>query len=88
MQRGDAYQTSCIFFVPDHFKTQEMCIRTGEVDPWQPDNVSDHIKTQEGCDDAISKDLCWKYLIDIKKWGMKTLIMMRSLLRSNEYKQR
>ena len=41
-----------------------MCIRIGEVDPWQPEDVSDHIKTQDMCDDAISEDLCWKYLID------------------------
>ena len=41
------------FLIPDHFKTQEMCIKAAEVDPWQVDYIPDHFKTQEMCDKAV-----------------------------------
>ena len=44
------------FVVPDRFKAQEMCIKTAEVDPWQLDNVSDHLKTQQMCDKVYWED--------------------------------
>ena len=47
-------------YVPDHFKTQERCIKAVEEDPWQlldvpctVDYVPDQYKTQEKCDDAV-----------------------------------
>ena len=44
---------AAFFLVPDRFKTQEMCIKALEVDPWQLKNVPDHFKTQEMCDKAV-----------------------------------
>ena len=45
-----------IFLVPDRFKTQELCIKAFEVDPWQLHDVPDHFKTQEMCDNAVKDD--------------------------------
>ena len=39
--------------IPDHFKTQKMCIKAVEVDPWQLKDVPDHYKTQEMCDKSM-----------------------------------
>ena len=40
-------------FVPDHFKTQEMCIEAVcRVSLWL-DDVADHLRTQEMCDVAV-----------------------------------
>ena len=35
MRGGNACRAGRIFFIHDHFKTQEMCIRAVQVDPWQ-----------------------------------------------------
>ena len=52
-------------FVPDHFKTQEMCLKAFEVGLWQLKDVSDHFKTQEMCDDAVRRSLFYlKYVPD------------------------
>ena len=34
------------FFIPDHFKIQEMCIKAFEPDPWQLKYVPDWFMTQ------------------------------------------
>ena len=44
------------FLVPDHFKTQDMCIKALEADLWSLYDVPDHLKTQSMCDDAIKDD--------------------------------
>ena len=36
--------------IPDHFKTQEMCIKTVEADPSFLQLIPDHFKTQGICD--------------------------------------
>ena len=41
------------FLIPNHFKTQEVCINAIEKEPWQPKNVPDCLKTQEMCDKAV-----------------------------------
>ena len=47
---------AAFFLVPDRFKTQKMCIKVLEVDPWLLKDVPDHFKTQEMCDDAVWGD--------------------------------
>ena len=43
-----------LYALPDHFKTQLMCIKAvKKVDPWLLKYVPDHLKTQEMCDDAV-----------------------------------
>ena len=35
-----------VFLITDHLKTQDMCIKDAEVDPWQLHHVLDHFKIQ------------------------------------------
>ena len=42
-------------FIPDRFKTQEICIKALEVGLWELKDVPDHFKTQETCDDAVRR---------------------------------
>ena len=42
-------------FIPDCFKTQEMCIEALEVGLWQLKDIPDHFKTQDICDDAVRR---------------------------------
>ena len=42
-------------FIPDLFKTQEMCIETVKIDPFLLVCVSEHFKTQEMCNEAVCK---------------------------------
>ena len=44
------------FLVADRSKTQKMCIKALEVDPWQLKDVPDQYKTLEMCDDAVWGD--------------------------------
>ena len=39
--------------ISDHFKTQEMCNKTVEVDTWELKDVPNHFKTQEMCNKAV-----------------------------------
>ena len=39
--------------ISDHFKTQEMCKKTVEVDTWQLKDVPNHFKTQEMFNKAV-----------------------------------
>ena len=43
-------------FTPDRFKTQEMCIRGVEIDPWALGFVPDRYKTQEMCIIGVEVD--------------------------------
>ena len=45
-------------FLPDSFKTQEMCIKEVKEDPWDLLQVPDHFKTQVMCDNAVFEDPC------------------------------
>ena len=56
MQQRNAQKSKQLFLIPDRFKTQGMCIKGVEVDPWQLYNVPDHFKTQEMCDKAVRED--------------------------------
>ena len=44
------------FLVPDSFKTQEVCDKALDVDPWSLYNVPDQFKTQEMYDKAVKDD--------------------------------
>ena len=56
MKSCNAYQTNPIFYIPNCFKNKERCI---EIGPWQLHDVPDNFKTQEMCDDAVSRDSCF-----------------------------
>ena len=43
-------------FVPDIFKTQDMCDKALEVGQWSFEYVPDHFKTQSMCKKAVEKD--------------------------------
>ena len=47
---------AAFFLVPDRFKTQEICIKAAEADPWQLHSVLDDFKTQEMCDRVVRHD--------------------------------
>ena len=58
---------SAIFFlIPDRFKTQEMCIRAVNVDPWHLHDAPNHFKTQEISDKAARDHL--SYLRFVPDW--------------------
>ena len=40
-------------WAPDRFKTQEMCNKAVEKDPWALRFLPDHLKTQKMCNDAV-----------------------------------
>ena len=44
------------FFVPDCFKTQKLCIRALEVDPWALNDIPDYLKTQKMCNETVRND--------------------------------
>ena len=46
---------SAVFFlVPDRFKTEDMCIKAFEADPWSLCDIPDYLKTQKMYDKAIT----------------------------------
>ena len=49
---------AAFFHIRDCFKTQKMCIKALEVDPWQLGDIPDYFKTPKICDDVM-----WKTLI-------------------------
>ena len=49
-------EPAVFFLVPDHFKTEEMCIKALEAAIWQLKDVPDHFKTQEMCIKAVEVD--------------------------------
>ena len=44
---------AAFFLVPDCSKTQKVCIKTLEEDPWQLNDIPDYFKTQKMCDKAV-----------------------------------
>ena len=44
------------FLVPNHFKTEEMCIKALEVDPWRLYDIFDNLKTSKVCNKAVEDD--------------------------------
>ena len=53
-------------FIPDHLKTQKMCEKAVEEDPWWLYAVSDHFKTQEMCNKVVEVGP-WQ-LKDVSDW--------------------
>ena len=52
-------------YVPNHFRTQEMCERAVEENIWSVVYVPDQYKTQEMCDKAVEEYLrLLKYVPD------------------------
>ena len=47
-----------IIEIPNHLKTQEMCIEAVRIEPISLAYVPDHLKTQEMCNEAVCKKLC------------------------------
>ena len=48
---------------PDHYKTQEMCEKAVEKDPWRLYDVPDHFKTAEMFKKAVqSNPSCLEYV--------------------------
>ena len=43
-------------FISDIFKTQEMCIKALEVDPWLFKYVPDNLKTQGVCEKSVNTE--------------------------------
>ena len=52
-----------LVYVPDKFKTQEMCIKAVKEDPWQLHYVPDQYKTQEMCNEAVCKEPYMLYYV-------------------------
>ena len=46
----------CTFFIPDTFKTQELCKKEVEKYAWSLKYVPDNFKTQEMCNNAVKKN--------------------------------
>ena len=45
--------STVFFLVPVRFKTQELCIKVLEVDPWHLNDIPDYFKTQKMYDKAV-----------------------------------
>ena len=43
--------------IPEHFKTQEMCNKAFDIEPFSLPYVPDHFKTQELCERAVEEGL-------------------------------
>ena len=44
--------------ISDNFKTQDMCNKAVEKDPWSLVEVPNNFKTHKMCNKAVKKDLC------------------------------
>ena len=42
-------------YIPDHLKTQEMCKKLVEENPWLLEYVPNHFMTQKMCDDVVHR---------------------------------
>ena len=63
-------------YVPDHFKTEEMCNEAVLVDPWLMYDVPDYLKTQEMCNEVVKK-VQW-LLFDVPN-RFRNLISIRAI---------
>ena len=61
----NAYDRLSFHFIPDCFKTQRMCIKVVEEDPWWLKDVPDKFKTQEIYDKAVRGDPRYLELIPV-----------------------
>ena len=43
-------------FIPDHLKTQKMCEKAVEKDPYQLGDFPDRFKKQEMCNEAVRRE--------------------------------
>ena len=59
-------ENPAVFFLfPDRFKTEEICIKALEVDPWQFKDVPNHFKKQEMCNNTATDYLfSWQFVPD------------------------
>ena len=65
MQEAVDSYPSAIQFVPECYKTQEMCIKTVDTCLFKFDSVPDQYKTQEMRDKAVSENsFMLKYCLD------------------------
>ena len=50
-------------YVPDQYKTQEMCDKVVKENPWMLEHVPDQFVTQKMCNEAVKKSPCalWWY---------------------------
>ena len=55
MQRGNAQSPWALRFIPDLFKTQEMCNEAAGACPWTLEHVPNDLKTQEMCNEAVRR---------------------------------
>ena len=46
-------------FLPDHFKTEEMCYEALEVDPWSLKYVPDNLNSRGTCEKAVNIEPCF-----------------------------
>ena len=54
-----------MLYVPDQYKTQEMCNEAVHMKPYSLEFVPDHLKTQEMCNEAVRiKPYTLKYISD------------------------
>ena len=62
----------------DRFKTQDMCNKAIEVDPWQLKDVSDRFKTQEMYDEAVRNKLCMMSFVPcLRPKGTNEICLMK-----------
>ena len=47
-----------LYYVLDHLKTEEMCIKSVEDDPYTLEFVPGHLKTQEMCNQSVHPVVC------------------------------
>ena len=52
-------------FIPDIFKTPEMCIEAVRIDPFLLVRVADHFKTQEMCNEAVRNMSCTLLFVSV-----------------------
>ena len=69
-------------YVPDHFKTQGMCIKTVAVDLWQFWNVPDHFKTKKMCERAVEDE---PYTLKFVPDHLKTKKMCERAVKKDPY---
>ena len=66
------------YLIPDHFKTQYMCIKACEEHSGDPLNVFDHFKMQEMCGDTVRSGN--SYLIQsVSEWPKKSVSESQSV---------
>ena len=52
----DAVRPCSLALIPDEFKTQKICKKSVEHDPWSLKYIPDHLKTQDMCNKAVKNE--------------------------------